>query len=67
MHIELAESLDTDNFINAVQKFISQRGRPSLIGLDSGTSFKGAVNELEIEILKLEHSKVAVKVTHQKI
>ena len=31
MHIELAESLDTDSFINAMQRFIKRRGRPSLI------------------------------------
>ena len=49
MHIELAESLDTDSFINATQKSINQRGRPSLIVSDCGTNFKAVVNKLEIE------------------
>ena len=34
VHIDLAESLDTDSFINAMQRFISRRGRPSLIVSD---------------------------------
>ena len=67
MHIELIESLDTDSFINAMQRFINRRGRPSLIVSDCGTNFKGAVNELEIETFKLERSKVGNKMTHQKI
>ena len=46
MHIELAELLDTDYFINALQGFINRRGRPSLIVPDFGTNLKGAVNEL---------------------
>ena len=48
VHIELAESLDTDSFINAMQGLINLRGRTSLIVLDCETNFKGAVNELEI-------------------
>ena len=60
VHIELVESLDTDSFINRL-------GRPSLVVLDCGTNFKGPVNEFEIEILKLDHSKVDNKIAHQKI
>ena len=67
VHIELAESLDTDSFINAMQRFINQRGRPSLIVSDCGTNFKGAVNELEMETSKLDHNKVGNKMAHQKI
>ena len=54
--IELVESLDTDSFINAMQRFINQRGRPSLIASDCGTNIKGAVNEFEIETLTLDLS-----------
>ena len=56
VHIELAESLDTDSFINAMQRFINRRGHPSLIVSDCGTNFKGAVNELEMETSKLDHN-----------
>ena len=67
VHIEVAESLDSDSYINAVQRFINQRGCPSLIVSDCGTNCKGVVNELEIETWKLGHSKVGNKMAHQKI
>ena len=67
VHIEVAESLDSDSYINAVQRFINQRGYPSLIVSDCGTNCKGVVNELEIETWKLGHSKVGNKMAHQKI
>ena len=54
VHIELAESLGTDSFINAVKAFINQRGRPSLIVSDCGTNFKGAVN-VQLRNLKWRH------------
>ena len=47
IHLELVESMDTDSFINALQRFISRRGKPNTII----SNFKGAVKEL-----KLEHS-----------
>ena len=53
--------------MNALQRFINQRGHPSLIVSDCGTNFKGAVNELEIETSKLDHSEVGNKMAHQKI
>jgi len=67
IHIELVESLDTDSFINAMQRFINRRGRPSLIVSDCGTNFKGAVNELKIEISKLDHVEIGDKTAKQKI
>ena len=67
VHLELAGSLDKDSFINAMQRFINSIGRPSLIVLDNGTNFKGAVNGFEIETSKLDHSKVGNKMAHQKI
>ena len=46
VHIELIESLHTDSFVNAMQRFISRKVRPSLIVSDCGTNFEDAVNEL---------------------
>ena len=66
-HIELAESLDTDCFINAMQRFINQRRRPLLTVSDCGTNFKGAVNKLEIETSKLDYRKVGNKMHYPKI
>ena len=46
MHIEVAYSLDTTSFINALQRFISRRGQPKEITSDNGTNFVGAEREL---------------------
>ncbi|XP_023930376.1 uncharacterized protein LOC106172270 [Lingula anatina] len=47
IHIEIAHSLDTSSFINALQRFISRRGMPKEINSDNGTNFTGADKELK--------------------
>lgn len=47
IHIEIAESLSTDSFINALQRFICRRGCPLRIRSDNGTNFVGANKELK--------------------
>ena len=42
VHIEIANSVDTDSFINALRRFIARRGRPKEIFSDNGTNFVGA-------------------------
>ena len=46
VHIEIAHSLETDSFINALRRFICRRGCPSVIRSDNGTNFVGAEREL---------------------
>ena len=67
IHIELVESLDTDCFIGAMQRFINQRRRPFLMVSDGGTHFRGAVNELQIEVSKFDHIKIGSKFSVQQI
>ena len=43
IHIEALEELDTDSFINALVRFINQRGKPDHNTSDCGTNFKVAV------------------------
>ena len=45
-HLELVSDLTTDAFIAALRRFISRRGKPSLIQSDHGTNFVGANKEL---------------------
>ena len=45
-HIEEAESLETDLFINALCRFISSTGKPKVIRSDNGTNLCGVEKEL---------------------
>ena len=45
VHIEVVPMLDTDSCLNAIMRFIAQRGKPSTIISDNGTNFVGAERE----------------------
>lgn len=42
----MASSLDTDSFINALQRFVARHGQFQEIRLDNGTNFVGGEHEL---------------------
>jgi hypothetical protein len=46
VHIEVAEDLSTDSFINAVLRFVGRRGSPRIIYSDNGTNFKGSEEDV---------------------
>ena len=46
IHIEVAHSLDTDSYINALRRFIARRGQVTKMLSDNGTNFIGAEREL---------------------
>ena len=46
VHIELANDLTTDSFIQAVTRFVGRRGPPKVIYSDNGTNFRGAENDV---------------------
>ena len=54
VHIEIAHSLETDSFINALRRFICRRGCPSVIRSDNGTNFVGAERELREAVQRVE-------------
>ena len=47
IHIEVAHSLDTNSFLQALQRFISRRGPIGELRSDQGTNFVGAQNEFK--------------------
>lgn len=58
VHLELADSLSTDDFILVLRCFVSRRGQPSEIFSDNGTNFRGADRELRESLQQLDHSKI---------
>ena len=53
VHIDAVEGLDTDSIINALVRFINQRGKPDHNTSDCGTNSEAALKELEIGLGKV--------------
>ena len=53
VHLEVVESPDTNDFINALRRFTNRRGCPEQMHSDCGGNFKGAAKELPEVIEKL--------------
>lgn len=58
VHLEVANSLTADSFINAYRRFVGRRGPVRQIRSDQGTNFVGAQNELQQALSELDHEKV---------
>ncbi|XP_071479017.1 uncharacterized protein [Diadema antillarum] len=67
VHLEVAHSLDTDSFINALRRFINRRGRPKKIHSDNGTNFKSGYRELKESLTQLNSQKVGRFLTQKGI
>ena len=58
VHIEILHSMDTDSFLNALQRFVARRGIPELIRSDNGTNFVGAERELREGVNRWNQQKI---------
>ena len=58
IHLEVVENCETDTFINALRRFVNRRGSPTDMYSDNGTNFKGASQELEEFIQKMNKEKI---------
>lgn len=58
VHIEVAYSLETDSFINALERFVARRGQPAEITSDNGTNFVGAQRELAAALSAWNQSQI---------
>jgi hypothetical protein len=58
IHLEKADSLDTDSCVNAIRRFIARRGQVREIRSDNGTNLVGAERELKAEIRRWNQTKI---------
>ncbi|XP_077986124.1 uncharacterized protein LOC144440612 [Glandiceps talaboti] len=58
IHIEIADALSTDSFINALKRFLARRGPVKTIRSDNGTNFVGANRVLLEEMDKWNQTKI---------
>ena len=67
VHIEVANSLETDSFLNALRRFITRRGPVREIRSDNGTNFVGATRELREAMDEMDHNEITEKLRQQQI
>ena len=67
VHIEVAQSLDTESCLAAVTRFSARRGYPNTIISDNGTNFVGAANELKAFMNEWDKIKIESDLAQKKI
>ena len=65
VHIETANSLETDSFIQALRRFIARRGPVREIRSDNGSNFVGATNELRQAIDEMDNDLIGSKLRQE--
>ncbi|XP_078382421.1 uncharacterized protein LOC144665122 [Oculina patagonica] len=65
IHLEIANSLETDSFINAVRRFINRRGPIRQLRSDRGTNFVGALNELTQALAEMDQEKIKTELLEE--
>jgi len=67
VHIEVANSLDTDSFLHALRRFIARRGDIKQLNSDNGTNFIGAERELKEALKEMDHKRLQTELRHSGI
>lgn len=58
VHLEVANSLTTDSFMNAYRRSVGRRGPVRQTRSDEGANFVGARNELQQALFDMDHEKL---------
>ena len=66
VHIETANSLSTDSFINAYRRFVGRRGPVRQLRSDRGTKFVGARSEPEAALAEMSDGKITAELLKEK-
>eukprot|EP00112_Aurelia_sp_Birch-Aquarium-sp1_P008827 Seg1983.6 transcript_id=Seg1983.6/GoldUCD/mRNA.D3Y31 product="hypothetical protein" protein_id=Seg1983.6/GoldUCD/D3Y31 len=67
VHLEVVESLETDAFINSLERFMNRRGHPNLIVSDCGSNFRGADRELKVCLKELDQEKIKTFASNRRV
>ena len=67
VHIEVASTLESSSFIQALRRFLARRGPVREIRSDNGTNFVGARKELLQAIDEMDHEEIRVKLQKENI
>ena len=58
MHLEVAQNVQTDSFIQALRRFVARRENTRLIRCDNGINFVGANSELQQALSEMDEEKI---------
>ena len=67
IHIEVAHSMETDSFLQALQSFTCRRGPIRELRSDRGTYFVGAENELKAAVQDMDGEKIKAELFKENI
>ena len=58
IHIEIANTMDLNSFLNAYRRFVCRRGPIRQLRSDNGSNFVGAKNELQKAIAEMDKERI---------
>ncbi|XP_064619472.1 uncharacterized protein LOC135482921 [Lineus longissimus] len=67
VHLELADSLETDDFLLCLRRFIGRRGNLTCLYSDNGSNFRGSDTELQESLQELDQAKIQNHLTPRRI
>ena len=65
VHLEVAKSLETDDFILLLMRFLNRRGHVKELRSDNGSNFVGADREIKEGIEHIDEEKVRTELLHR--
>ena len=67
IHIEVAHSIETDSFLQALRRFIYRRGPVRELCRDQGSNFVGAETELKVALQEMDDEKIDAELIKENI